>query len=313
MIDSKSAPTDCVIVGAGVAGLSAALFLGRASRSTVLYDGGEPRIFAVEELREWLGFDGVPTAEAMERCRAEVLRYGVEIRPEKVDRIVPRDDGWFDVTSPSGIVTSRTVVLATGLVDDIPHVSGVPKAWGRDLRVCPCFDGYEVRNGRFVVFGPPERLAHQASWVRMWSPDVTVISRHDFNEADAERLRLLDIGIVRDEVASLVYESDRLVAVTTHGGHEVACDAAWITSTQRAASDLAASLCEVDGAGIAKTDKVGATSRPGVWAIGTANEPWAHLAHASAAGTGVGPVVTFYLLEQLLAERRTAETARRAA
>jgi thioredoxin reductase len=147
----------------------------------------------------------------------------------------------------------------------------------------------------------------------MWSPDVTVISRHEFSELDAERLRLLDIGIVRDEVAALVHEGDRLVAVTTHGGEQMACDAAWITSTQRAASDLAASLCEVDEAGFAKTDKVGATSRPGVWAIGTANEPWAHLAHASAAGTGVGPVVTFYLLEQMLEERRAAELARRAA
>ena len=114
-------------------------------------------------------------------------------------------------------------------------------------------------------------------------------------------------------MAALVHQGDRLVAVSTNSGAQIACDAAWITSTQRAGSDLAASLCKVDNAGFAKTDKVGATSRPGVWAIGNANEPWAHLAHASAAGTVVGPVLTFYLLEQLLAERRAAAAGQLAA
>lgn len=304
---------DCVVVGAGISGLSAALFLGRADRSTIVFDGGEPRIFAVDEVREYLGFDGMATTEMMEKARAEVLRYNVDIRQEMVERIVLRENGWFDITSAGGTLTSRTVVLATGLVDELPPLTGLPKAWGRDVRVCPCFDGYEVRGGRFVVFGLTERLAHQASWVRMWSDDVTVISRHEFNEGDAERIRLLDIKIVRGEVTGLVHEDDRLVAVATDDGDEISCDAAWITMDGKAASDLAASLCDVDETGFAKTDKVGATSRPGLYAIGNANEPWAHLAHAAAAGTGVGPVVTFYLLEQMLAERRAAEKARLAA
>jgi len=109
-----------------------------------------------------------------------------------------------------------------------------------------------------------------------------VVSRHRFDATDTERLRLLDTGIADDEVAGLVHSGDRLVAVATERGTEVPCDAAWITTTQRAASDLAASLCEVDETGIARTDKVGATSRPGVWAIGNAADASAHLAHGSA-------------------------------
>ena len=296
---------DCVVVGAGIAGLSAALFLGRASRSTIVYDGGKPRIFAVEEVREFLGFDGITPAALLAGAREEVLRYGVEIRAEAVQSVVPSPDGLFVVHSAGGAVSARTVVLATGIKDEIPPLSGLPEAWGRDLRVCPCFDGYEVRDQRFVVFGVPERLAHMASWVSMWSPHVTVVSRQPFNEADAERLRLLDIKITPDEVTGLIHRGDKLVGVATESGREIACEAAWIAMHSKAASDLAASLCDVDAFGIARTDAGGRTSRPGVFAVGNASDSWAHLAHATAAGTKVGPLVTMYLLELLLAEKRT--------
>ena len=298
---------DTAVVGAGIAGLSAALFLGRAGRSTVVYDGGKPRIFAVEEVREYLGFDGMTPEELLTRARGEVLRYGVEIRPEAVQSITPRGDGAFDVSSSKGVVTARTVVLATGLIDELPPLSGLPEKWGRDVRVCPCFDGYEMRDQRFVVFGLGQRLAHMASWVSMWSPNVTVVSKHLFNETDAERLSLLGIEITPDEVTGLIHRDGKLVGVSTQSGQEIGCDATWIAMDSRAASNLAASLCDVDGFGLAKTDKGGRTSRPGVFAIGNANDSWAHLAHASAAGTTVGPLVTMYLLELRLAELRLAE------
>ncbi|MER8778550.1 NAD(P)/FAD-dependent oxidoreductase [Mesorhizobium sp. M0220] len=297
---------DAVVVGAGAAGLSAALFLGRAGRSTVVFDGGKSRIHAVEEIREHLGFDGRSTDEYLKRARDEVLQYGVEIRQASVCSVVPRSDGVFDIEYGDGAITARTVVLATGLKDVLPPLSGLPEAWGRDVRVCPCFDGHEVRGKRFVVFGLPERLAQMASWVWMWSQDVTVVTDHVFNETDSERLRLLDIKVVPGTVTGLLHRADRLVAIETASGAEVECDAAWIAAPMTAASDLAASLCEVDEIGLAKTDKHGRTSRPGVFAIGNASDPLAHLAHASAAGTNVGPVVTLYLLEQHIAARRAA-------
>lgn len=300
---------DTVVVGAGIAGLSAALFLGRAGRSTIVYDGGPQRIFAVDEVREFLGFDRMAPAELLKRARDEVLRYGVNIRTELVQAIMPREDGLFDVRSQADVVTARSIVLATGLVDELPPLSGLPQAWGRDVRVCPCFDGYEVRNQRFVVFGVPDRLAQMASWVWMWSSDVTVVTKHIFNQADAERLRLLDIKITQDVVTGLVHRGGRLAGVSTESGEEIPCDAAWVAANLRAASNLAASICDVDDAGFAKTDSAGRTTRPGIFAIGNANDPVAHLAHAAAAGTTVGPIVTMYLLESRLAERRAAEAA----
>jgi thioredoxin reductase len=135
---------------------------------------------------------------------------------------------------------------------------------------------------------------------------VRVVTKHSFEATGAERLRLLGIEVVRDEVTGLVHEDDRLVAVSTKSGAKIPCDAAWIATRLRPASDLAASLCDVDDAGFAKTDEHGRTSRPGVFAIGNASNPIAHLAHAAAAGTEVGPWVTMHLLESLLSDRRGA-------
>jgi thioredoxin reductase len=295
---------DTVIVGGGIAGLSAALFLGRAARSVVLYDAGHPRILSVERVREYLGFDGLSPREMLARTRQEVLRYGVAIRDGFVERVHPRPDGLFDVWGPEGIIRARTVVLATGLTDDLPPLTGVRKAWGRDLRVCPCFDGHEVSNQRFAVFGLRQRVAQLGLWVSMWSPDVTIVTEHPLEPTEAEKLSLRGIKVVPDRVTGLLHTDERLVALATESGAEVACDAAWIAAPLRAASDLAASLCEVDRAGFAKTDEHGRTNRPGVFAVGNVANPLAHLAHAAAAGTEVGPWVTLYLLESELAARR---------
>ncbi len=297
-------PIDTVVVGAGVAGLAAALFLCRAGRSTVVYDGGDQTILSVDTVREYLGFDGVPPADMLAQGRAEVLRYGAEIRPEKVAKILPLDNGLFEVTSAGGTVVARTVVLATGARYDLPDITGIRSAWGRDLRVCPCFDGQEVRNGKFVVFGRSKGLANMAAWVRMWSDDVTVVSHHRFTEEEAERLHVLEVNIIEDEVSGLIHNGEDLTHVTTQGGKTLPCVATWVSLAIQGASDLVAALCDVDADGFATVGPRGVTSRPGVFAIGNANEPWDHLAQAAAAGTGVGPVVTMYLLEQLIADRR---------
>jgi thioredoxin reductase len=296
---------DTAVVGAGPAGLSAALFLARAGRSVVAFDGGGSRIMSVDRVREYIGFDGVSPREMLDRMRGEAIRYGAQIQACKVRRIEPRSDGAFEVHGPGGSITAHSVVLATGMTDELPSLTGLSNTWGNDLRICPCFDGYEVRNRRFVVFGVPERLAHLGAWVSAWSSLVTVISEADLDPAGLEKLNLLGIPVIRDEVSGVLHRDGRLVAVTTASGRQVEADAAWVAMKWRAASDLAASLCEVDEVGFAKVDPNGKTSRHGIFAIGNAANPIAHLAHATAEGTNVGPHVSNYLLEVKISELRS--------
>ena len=280
---------DTAIVGAGPAGLSAALFLARAGRSVVAFDGGPSRIMSVERVREYIGYDAMSPREMLDRMRGEAIRYGAQIQAETVQVITPRPDGVFEVHTPNGSITARSVVLATGLTDELPNITGLSKTWGNDLRVCPCFDGYEVRDRRFVVFGVPERLAHLGAWVSTWSSQVTVITGAELDEAGLEKLRLLGIPVIHDEVSGVLHRDGRLVAVTTASGRQVEAAAAWVAMKWRATSDLAASLCEVDDVGLAKVDPNGKTTRPGVFAVGNAANPIAHLAHATAEGTNVAP------------------------
>jgi thioredoxin reductase len=188
------------------------------------------------------------------------------------------------------------------MTDELPDVTDLPNTWGNDLHVCPCFDGYEVRNRRFVVFGVSERLAHLGAWVSAWSSQVSVITGVELDPAGLEKLKLLRILVIPDEVSGLLHRDGRLVAVTTASGHQIEADAAWVAMKWRAASDLAASLCEVDEVGLAKVDPNGKTSRPGVFAVGNAANPIAHLAHATAEGTNVGPHVSNYLVEAKISE-----------
>jgi len=136
---------DAVIVGGGIAGLSAALLLARARRSTLVYDAGHSRILAAERVRELVGFDGWTPNAMLTKAREEVLRYGAQIRSGIVTKIESRSDGLFDVFAPDLTITARSVVLATGLIDELPPLKGLRKVWGRDLRICPCFD--EMKSG----------------------------------------------------------------------------------------------------------------------------------------------------------------------
>jgi thioredoxin reductase len=296
--NNQSTIADTVIVGAGPAGLSAALFLSRAGLDPIVFDGGPSRIMVVDKVREFIGYDGMSPKAMLEKMRDEALHYGARIQPSKVEKIAQRDDGLFDVWTSLGTLIAKVVVLATGLVDDLPKISGLSKVWGNDLRVCPCFDGYEFRNQRFVAFGIPQRLPHFGAWVSGWSPNVIVITSGDLDPKGLENLHLLGIPVIRDEVTGVVHRNYKLVGVTTKNGIEIPCDAAWIAMGWKAGSGLAASLCEVDANGIAKVDLMtGKTSRPGVFAVGNASNPIGHLAHATAEGTNVGPQVANYLLE----------------
>ena len=287
---------DVVVVGAGPAGLSAALFLTRAQRQTLVFDGGPTRLSAVTHIHEFLGHEGMAPSELQARGRAEVIHYGGEIRAEAVSKIEPRHDGLFEVWSGERRVTARAVVLATGLVDALPPIPGLLESWGREVNVCPCFSGHEVRGQHLVAFGVAERLAQSGKFLSAWSPFVTVITKHAFDSTTTERLRAFGVTVVQDEVTALRRRDGRL-AMSTERGQEILCDAGFISSAMRAASDLAATLCEVDADGFAHTDANGQTSRGGIWAIGYATDPIAHVAHAVAAGTQAGPWVNDYLIE----------------
>ena len=193
--------------------------------------------------------------------------------------------------------TAGAVVLATGLVDVLPDIPGLTELWGRDVHVCPCFSGHEVRNERIIVMGIAEQLAQSAKFLTAWTPNVTVITRSKFDATTVRRLHRLDVTMIDDDVSELELANQRLAAVHTETGRRVEADAVFIATPLRARSSLAATLCDVTEDGFAVTDINGSTSRRGLWAIGNARDPIGHLAHAVADGARVGPWVNDYLID----------------
>ena len=155
---------DCVVVGAGPAGLNAALVLGRARRRVLVLDGARPRNAATHQMHGVLGHDGLDPADLRARGREELARYGVEVVTAEVD-----DAGLADAAvrlhSARGSDVTRTVLLATGMLDELPDVPGFAAVWGTSAHTCPYCDGFEHRDERLAVLaagargGAPRRRA----------------------------------------------------------------------------------------------------------------------------------------------------------
>ena len=287
---------DVVAVGGGAAGLSAALVLGRARRRVAVVDSGEPRNAPATHMHGFLGSDGLPPSELIARARAEVAGYGVDLLDDTVIGITPHlsrplSRRRFDVALASRrTVTTRRVLVTTGLRDVAPHVPGVADRWGRDLLHCPYCHGYEVRDQPLGVLAGgqtsiEDSLAH-AHLVRLWSDDVVFFANGtSLSVEQRERLVARAIGVVDAPVTRLVVEDDQLTGVETDDGHVVPRSAVFVRPQLVANDTLLTDLgCATGPTGWVTVDPTGATSVAGVWAAGNAVNPRAQV--ISAAGEG---------------------------
>src|SRR4029450_12192893 len=161
---------DVVIVGAGPAGLSAALMLGRCRRSVVVFDNGKPRNAASRALHGYLTRDGIAPADFLQLARGELAPYdSVEIRNEEVTAAECRRGGGFAVTRASGeAVRARKLLLATGVVDNLPDIPGFRELYGRSVFHCPYCDGWELCDLSLAVYGRGARGAGLSLELTAW-------------------------------------------------------------------------------------------------------------------------------------------------
>jgi thioredoxin reductase len=290
---------DVAIVGGGAAGLSAALVLGRARRRVAVFDDGKPRNAGVPHAYGFLGHDGISGEELLRRGRVEVAEYGVGVHATRVTEIAPVAGNRFSVVTAGATFTARAVVLATGLRDHLPKIEGLEEIWGVDAAECPYCHGWEVRDRAIGVVGSTDKLARVAPLLTVWSRDVMVISADAarFEATDRARMRAAGVQVEPTAVARFATSNGRLRAVVLVDGREIARDAIFVAMPTRAASDLAAALCDVDANGFALVDGEGRTSLPGLWAVGNATDRIAKLVHAAAAGSRAAASINTHLFE----------------
>ena len=289
---TASATWDCVIVGAGPAGLNAALVLGRARRRVVVLDDAQPRNYATHEMHGVLGHDGLDPAELRARGRAELAGYGVEVVTAEVQD-AELHDGVVRVSSDRGVDVARTVLLATGMLDEVPDIPGFADVWGTSAHTCPYCDGFEHRDERIAVLGSGARGEHLAILLRQWSGDVVLLSNgpHDLAADQLARVHALGIRIIQTPVAALDGNGDgRLRGVRLADGETLDRDALFFYVGWQLRNDVARTLgCRLRDDGSIDVDSQQATSVDGVYAAGNCADPRALV--PTAAGSGVTAAV----------------------
>lgn len=294
---------DVVVVGGGAAGLSAAMMLGRSRRAVTVVDAGEPRNTPAAHLHGLLSRDGTTPAELLDVGREEVVRYGGEVRDDRARRIERLGEHEFVVHLASGAaLTTRGVLVATGLRDELPDVPGLGQRWGSEVLHCPYCHGHEVADGAFGVLGGDNRpfTLHQAQLVRQWSRDV-VFFPNRIVVTDEERARLIARGIriVDGEVARLVVDDDQVSGVELVDGTVVPRSVVFVGPRFVPRDHLLTDLgCALGDNGWVATDASGRTSIDGVWAAGNVVDSPAQLVSAASAGSTAAVAINHHLLAQ---------------
>ena len=299
---------DVVVIGAGAAGLSAAVALGRSRRSVLVLDGGPPRNAPADGMHNYLGRDGAAPADLLAAGRAEAQAYGVRIRAARATGAGGRRDA-FDVALSDGTsVGARRLVVASGVVDRLPDIPGLAPRWGRDVLHCPYCHGWEVRDQAIGVLATGPHSLHHALLFRQLSADLLVFDADGVLATDAlEQLTALGVPVVSDPIAAVEVTDDRLSGVRLIDGRSVARDALVVASRTEAVSPVLDDLGvpaaphpmgEAYGVTYPSDPMTGATAVPGVWLAGNVTDPMAIVVVSAGRGTMVGAVVNADLIAQ---------------
>ena len=284
---------DAVVVGGGPAGLSAATWLARYRRRTLVFDAGEQRNRSVETTHGYLTRDGASPSAILEAARADLQDYRcVELRRGEVVGLAG-ECGRFIVTTGDGHdVEARRVVLATGVVDAVPDLDGFDEHYGASAFHCPSCDGFEAADRHVVVLGWSSHVAGFALELLDWAASVTVVTDGRRFEGDGHDYgALADHGVtlVEDDAVALVGARGDLRGVRLRGGRELRCGMMFFSLGHDPRTDLAEQLgCERTGEGCLVVDEHGQTTVPGVYAAGDVTPGFQLLQVATAKGTTAG-------------------------
>ncbi|NUJ86998.1 NAD(P)/FAD-dependent oxidoreductase [Plantibacter sp. MCCC 1A11337] len=273
---------DVVVVGAGPAGLSAALNLARARRRILVLDGNRPRHAATLRSHGFLTRDGIAPLDLRRMGREEVAAYAnAEVQFASVQSIEPTADGFHVVAQgvrgePDRDVVTRTVVVASGLTETLPKVTNVRAFYGTDLHSCVECDGYEKADAPLALIGETTDLAEWAILVAQWSSDLIVFTNGTDTVTGPEEAALASAGIrvERGVIAELEGGRDGFTGVRLADGVLIPRSGGFVRPQWAVPLGYLERLAlDRDADGYVVVDAWGRTSVPGVYAAGDITPP----------------------------------------
>lgn len=292
MVRQEDEVRDVVVVGGGAAGLSAALMLARARRRVTVVDAGAPRNAPADGVHALLGLDGVSPAELLARGRDEVTGYGGEIIAAEVSDVSATPEG-FAVRMTNGDGRhARRLLIATGLIDELPEIPGLRERWGREVVHCPYCHGWEVRDRLIGVLATGPMSVHQALLFRQWTGDLRYFSNGlQPSAAEQEKLAALGVPVVSGRVARLEAGGEHALGVRLDDDRVIEVDVVAVAPRMAARADVFSGIgiepAEHPMGASITADQAGRTAVPGVWVAGNATDLSAQVSAASADGARV--------------------------
>lgn len=270
---NNATAVDCLIIGAGPAGLTAAIYLARFRRTVTLLDSGFSRASRIPVSHNYPGFpQGISGEELLARMGEQARRHGVEVVHGSVEKL-ERDGGGFLASCGAGQVAARCVLLATGIIDEPPPIADVHEAIRLGcVRLCPVCDAFEATDKEIAVLGPVSSALEHALFLRTYSRKVTLLAHGDDRHvADGQLATLREAGIAfcTEVVEKAFVNAQRRVSVQTRSGAEYVFDTLYSMTGCRCRNDLAVQLgARCTNAGYLEVDAHQQTSVPGLYAAG---------------------------------------------
>lgn len=304
---------DVLVLGGGAAGLSGALVLGRCSRRVLVCDDGRPRNAPSRAVHGFLSRDGTPPAELLRAARADLARYPtvefLDVAALDVGREGP--GFWADLADGTR-VRGHKLLIATGLVDDLPDIPGLAERWGRSVFPCPFCDAWEHRDKPMAVLATDVAASCGfALEMLTWTSQLAFLLHGAAvaDERQVERVARMGIQVERRRVARLEGSSTSLQAIVLGDETRIACHALFLLTRQRQRNPFAEKLgCAlVRDDRTVRTDDLQHTRARGVYAAGNAAVGLQAAILAAAEGFKAAYAINDELIEDYIAQREAAQ------
>lgn len=293
---------DVLIVGGGPAGLSAALVLGRCHRNVLLCDAGHQRNLSSHAIHGLLGREGKSPAAFLQEARADLLRYkSVQVRETLVSQISPALEGFDFICSDGTEGRAARILLASGLVDELPEIMGIEPLYGISVHHCLYCDGFEYAGRAVAAYGKGDKGAELAIMMKHWISDVVVCS--DGTEVSAKvarKLEAFNIPLRSERVRCLKGTKGELTSILFEAGAPLSRSGLFFSTGCHQASGLSKDLgCKRnDRGGVVIDLATEESSVPGVYVAGDVSRDVLLVAVAIGEGAQAAVAINKYLLRR---------------
>lgn len=296
---------EVLIVGAGLAGLSAAIYLGRARRDTLVVDTGKSMARWEPDVQNYLGFpSGIHGAELLRRGRRQARRYGVRFLNERVLQAVRRNR-CFTLKGERNSCTARRLLLATGIFHIPPDIPGVEPCLGRSMFFCKDCDGYRVTGKTIVIYGWTNETVQYALAMLLYSACVAIATdgrKARWDRRHAAWLKEYKVPVYQQRIVDVRHHRGRLGALILDDAASVAVDALFTTRGDIYFNQLARGLgARMDTQGQVLVDEDMRTTVPGLYATGCVTPANCQMIIAAGQGAVAAQAINRELINESLA------------